>query len=160
MNAITKIIAGTAVGAGLIGAFTYVRGLTRAQAELQIVPSIYLHKVSLEGLIIRVDALLKNPTRANFKIKYPLIEIMHAEKLVGSSQMVDKDIHIPSFGQVMIQDMMVTIPVLNLFSVASDLMLSINNHEPVVLNVGVITTLDLGWTQTAYVHRQDITLKH
>ena len=160
MSAITKAIVGTAVGAGLIGAISYVRGITRAQAELQIVPSVYLHKVSLEGIVIRVDALLKNPTKASFKIKYPFIEIMHSQRLIGSSQVINKDIHIPSFGQVMIQDMMVNVPVLNFFEVVSALILSINNHEPVVLNVGVITTVDLGWTQKAYEHRQDLTLKH
>ena len=159
MSAIIKIVAGTVIGAGVIAGITYVRGITRAQAQLQIVPSIYLHKISLEGLVIRVDALLKNPSGASFKIKYPFIEIMHSGKLIGSSQVVNKDITIPSYGQVMIKDMMVTIPTLNFFSIISDLLLSINNNEPVVLNVGVITTVDLGWTQTAYEHRQDLTLK-
>ncbi len=159
MSAITKIVAGTVIGAGVIAGINYVRGITRAQAQLQIVPSIYLHKISLEGLVIRVDALLKNPTKASFKIKYPFIEIMHSGKLIGSSESVNKNISIPSYGQVMIKDIMITIPTLNFFSIISDLLLSINNNEPVVLNVGVITTVDLGWTQTAYEHRQDLTLK-
>lgn len=160
MNTTTKVIAGTAIGAGLIGAITYFSGIVRAQNELQIVPSVFIHKVNLEGIIIRVDALLKNPTRAGFKIKYPFIEIMHRGTLVGSSQVINKDIHIPSFGEVLIQEMMVDIPVLNAAQVVTDLILSMNSHEPVVLNVAVITTVDLGWSQKAYVHKQDITLKH
>ena len=155
-----KIIAGTAIGAAVIAGISYMSKLQRAQVQLQIVPSIYVHKVSLQGLVIRIDALLKNPTAASFTIKYPFIEIMHKETLIGSSQAINKDIVIPAFGQVLIKDMMVDVPVLNFFSLISDLILSINNKEPVVLNVGVITTVKLGWSQVSYEHKQDLTLKY
>ena len=159
MNTLIKIIAGTIAGAGVIAGVRYFSNIQRAQAELQIVPNMYVHKISLEGLVLRVDALLKNPTNASFTLKYPFIEITHKNTLVGSSQVVNKDIHIPAFGQVLIQGMMVSIPVIGFVSVVFDLITSLNNHEPVILNVGVITTVDLGWTQVAYEHRQDVTLK-
>jgi len=159
MNTLIKIITGTVAGAGVIAVVRYFSNIERAQAELQIVPNMYVHKISLEGLVLRIDALLKNPTNASFTLKYPFIEITHKNTLVGSSQVVNKDIRIPEFGQVLIQGMMVSIPVIGFVSVVFDLITSLNNHEPVILNVGVITTVDLGWTQVAYEHRQDITLK-
>ena len=159
MNTIAKLIAGTVAGAGVIVGVRYFSNIKRAQAELQIVPNMYVHKISLDGLVLRIDALLKNPTNASFTLKYPFIEITHGNTLIGSSQVVDKNIKIPSFGQVLIQGMMVNIPVIGFATIIYDLITSLNNHEPVILNVGVITTVDLGWTQVAYEHRQDVTLK-
>ena len=159
MNTIVKLIAGTVAGAGVVAGVRYFTNIKRAQAELQIVPNLYVHSITLEGLVLRIDALLKNPTNASFTLKYPFIEITHKNTLIGSSQVVNKNIKIPAFGQVLIQGMMVSIPVLGFVTVVYDLITAINNNEPVILNVGVITTVDLGWTQVAYDHRQDVTLK-
>lgn len=159
MSTASKIITGTVIGAGVIAGIKYFSGLMRAQVQLQIIPTIHLHSINLQGLVVRVDALLKNPSNASFKIKYPFIQIMHKDTLIGSSQAINKDIHIPAYGQVLIKDMMVDIPSLNFLSLITDLILSLNNNEPVLLNVGVITTIKLGWTEMAYEHRQDLTLK-
>src|ERR1700744_3825672 len=79
MSAIVKILAGTAVGAGVIVGVKYFTNIKRAQTQLQIVPSVFIHQLSFEGLTLRVDALLKNPTNAHFTIKYPFIEMMHLD---------------------------------------------------------------------------------
>ncbi len=157
---LTKIIAGTVIGAGAIAGIAYLRNIKRAQVQLQVIPNANIHKLSLEGLTIKVDALLKNPTGASFKIKYPFIEITHKGVLAGSSQVVNKDIKIPAYGQVLIQGMMVKIPVLSFFSVMYDVVKSLLNNKAIVFTVGVITTIDLGFSQLPYEHKQDLTLKH
>jgi hypothetical protein len=157
---LTKIIAGTAIGAGIIAGITYVSRIRRAQVQLQVIPNANIYQLSLEGLTIKVDALLKNPTGASFKIKYPFIEISHKGVLVGSSQSASKDIKIPAYGQVLIQDMMVKIPVLSFFSVMFDVVKELMNKKGIVFTIGVITTVDLGWSQIPYEHKQDLTLKH
>lgn len=156
----TKVIAGTAIGAGLIAGAIYFARIRRAGVQLQVIPNANIHQLSLDGLTIRVDALLKNPTGASFKIKYPFIEITHKDMLAGSSQVVNKDIKIPAYGQVLIKDMMVKIPVLSFFSVMYDVVKSLLNNKSIVFNVGVITTIDLGWSQIPFEHKQDLTLKH
>ncbi len=159
MSVTNKLIAGTVLGAGAIAAIAYFRNISRAQAQLEVVPNASIHQLSLEGLTVRVDALLKNPTGASFKLKYPFIELTHKNVLVGSSQVVNKDIKIPAYGQILIQGMMIRVPVLSFFSVAYDLAKSLSNHQSIVFTVSVITTLDLGWTQTAYEHKQELTLR-
>ena len=159
MSATNKIIAGTVIGAGVIAAIAYFKNINRAQAQLQIVPNASIYQLSLEGLTIKVDALLKNPTGASFKLKYPFIELTHKNVLVGSSQVINKDIKIPAYGQVLIQDMMVKIPVLSFFSVVYDMVKALHNKQSIVFTVAIITTVDLGWTQVAYEHKQDLTLK-
>jgi hypothetical protein len=155
-----KIIAGTVVGAGAVAGVMYLMNVKRAQVQLQVTPKANIHKVSLEGLTIRVDALIKNPTGASFKIKYPFIEITHKGVLAGSSQVVNKNIKIPAYGEVMIQDIMVNISVLSFFSVMYDVVKALLNNKAIVFTVGVITTIDLGVTQLPFEYRKDLALKH
>ena len=159
MSLTNKIIAGSVIGMGAIGLIAYFKRINRAQAQLQVIPNASIFQLSLDGLTVKVDALLKNPTGASFKIKYPFIELTHKNMLVGSSQVINKDIKIPAYGQVLIQDMMVKIPVLSFFSVVYDMVKSLMNNKSIVFTVGVITTVDLGWTQVAYEHKQDLTVK-
>ncbi len=156
---ITKVVAGTAIGAGLIAGAVYLARIRRAGVQLEVIPNANIHQISLEGLTIRVDALLKNPTGASFKIKYPFIEITHKDVLAGSSQVVNKDIQIPAYGQVLIKDMMVKIPVLSFFSVMYDVVKDLLNNKGIVFNVAVITTIDLGFTKLPFEHKRDLTLK-
>ena len=159
MSITNKIIAGTIVGAGALAVVAYFKDIMRAQAQLQIIPSVNIHQLSLEGLTIRVDALLKNPTGASFKIKYPFIQLSHNKQLIGSSQSVPKDIQIPAYGQVLIKDMMVKIPVFGFFTVVFDIVKALMNKQAITFTIGVITTVDLGWKQIDYEHKQDLTLK-
>ena len=154
-----KLMLGGAVGIGLIAAYSYARGITRAQAQLQIVPNVRIHKLGLDGLTFRVDALLKNPTQAGFSIKFPFIEIVHKGVLVGSSQVINSDVKIPPFGQVMIEGLMVNIPVVSLATTVYDIINALLNHQPEVFTIGVITTVSLGWTSVAYEHKQDFTFQ-
>ncbi len=159
MSTANKILAGTVIGAGAIAAIAYLKNIKRAQAQLEIIPVINIHQISLEGLTVRVDALLKNPTGASFKIKYPFVKLNHKDALLGSSQAVNKDIKIPAFGQVMIKDIMIKVPVLSFFSVGYDIIKALMNKQPISLTRSVITTADLGVTQVAIEHKQDMTLK-
>ncbi len=159
MSRANKILAGTVIGAGAIAAIAYLKNIKRAQAQLEIIPVINIHQISLEGLTVRVDALLKNPTGASFKIKYPFVKLTHKDALLGSSQAVNKDIKIPAFGQVMIKDIMIKVPVLSFFSVGYDIIKALMNKQPITLTISVITTADLGVTQIAIEHTQDMTLK-
>lgn len=160
MSATNKVIVGTVIGAGVIAGAVYFARIRRAGVQLQVIPNANIHQLSLDGLTIKVDALLKNPTGASFKIKYPFIEVTHKGVLAGSSQVVNKDIKIPAYGQVLIQGMMVKIPVLSFFSVIYDVVKELLNKKAIVFTVGVITTIDLGWSQLPFEHKQDLTLKH
>ncbi len=159
MSATSKIVGGAIVGAGVLAVIAYFKNISRAQEQLQVIPTANIHELSLSGLTIRVDALLKNPTGASFKIKYPFVKLEHKDQLVGSSQVSDNDITIPAYGQVFIKGIMVNIPVMSVFSLGFDIAKSLMNSKPIGFNVAVITTVDLGWKQVAYEHKQEITIK-
>lgn len=101
---------------------------------------------------------LKNPTRTPFKIKFPFIKLVYKGTTVGSSQVVDKDIQIPAFGEAIIDKMMIKVPLMNIFSLSGGLIKAIQNKEPVKLDVKTLTTIDIGWKKVPYTKADTITL--
>ena len=124
-----KIAVGTVVGGALIGGTVYIVRLSKMNAELETVPMVKIHKLDLTGLTLRVDVQLKNPTRTPFKIKFPFIKLVYKGTTVGSSQVIDKDIQIPAFGEAVINQIMIRIPLLSIFSFSGGLIKAIQNKE-------------------------------
>lgn len=153
-----KIAVGTVIGGALIGGTVYVIRLTKMSAELETVPMVKIHKLDLTGLTLRVDVQLKNPTRSAFKIKFPFIKLVYKGATIGSSQVVDKDISIPAFGEVVITQIMIRVPLLSIFSLSGGLIKAIQNNEAVKLDVKTSTTIDIGWKKVPYDKSDTITL--
>ena len=159
MASVNKIIMGTAIGAGVVALISYFSNMRRASVQLEVIPNASIHSLSWTGLTIKVDAVLKNPTAARFKVKFPYIKISHKGTTLGSSQVLNKDIEIPAYGQVVIEGMMVEFGTLSFFSVAYDIIKALNNKEAVALVLQIITTIDLGWSKIPYQEKKEITLK-
>lgn len=153
-----KIAVGTVVGGVLIGGTIYMVRLNKMSAELETVPMVKIHKLDLTGLTLRVDVQLKNPTRTAFKIKFPFIKLVYKGTTVGSSQVVDKDISIPAFGEAVINQIMIRVPLLSIFSLSGGLIKAIQNKEAIKLDVTTLTTIDLGWKKAPYSKSDTITL--
>ena len=153
-----KIAIGTAVGGALIGGTVYVVRLNKMNAELETVPMVKIHKLDLSGLTLRVDVQLKNPTRTPFKIKFPFVKLVYKSTSIGSSQVIDKDITIPAFGEAVIEKIMIRVPLMNIFSLSGSLIRAVQNKKPVKLNVNTLTTIDLGWKKVPYTKSETITL--
>jgi hypothetical protein len=154
-----KVIATTLVGAGIYAGYTYYVKMKKTQTELEVVPDARIDSVNLNGITIRLDLLLKNPTKGSFKMKFPFIKIKYKDSLVGSSQVVDKDITIPAFGQVKIDKILVNIPMLSIFSVSMTLLKAVKEKQEVKITATFITTIDLGWTTLPYEESHEVILK-
>ena len=159
MTLLTKIVAGTVVGAGAIAGWSYVKNLKKAQAELQVVPKVSLNQLSWDGLTIKIDVLLKNPTKGSFSIKFPFVTLLYKDATLGSSQAVNKEIKIPQFGEVMIDKIMVQIPMTSAFSIVYTLIKALFNKDSVTLMVRTLTHINLGWVVLPYENKQDVTVK-
>lgn len=159
MSLLTKILAGTVVGAGAIAGWSYVQNLKKAQAELQVVPKVSLHQLSWDGLTIKVDVLLKNPTKGSFSVKFPFVTLLYKDAVIGSSQAINKEIKIPQFGEVLIDKIMVQIPMNNVFSVVFTLIKALFNKEAVTLTVRTLTHINLGWVVLPYENKQEVIIK-
>jgi hypothetical protein len=154
-----KVIAGTLIGAGIYAGYSYYVKMKKTQAELEVVPQASIDSVNLNGITIRLDLLLKNPTKGSFKMKFPFIKIKYKDTLVGSSQVVDKDITIRAFGQVKIDKILVNIPMMSIFSISMTLLKAIKEKQDVTVTATFITTINLGWTTLPFEESHEVTLK-
>src|SRR5258706_4812495 len=133
--------------------------MKKTKAELEVVPDASLYQVNLKGIIIRIDLLLKNPTKGSFSIKFPFVKLKYKDSLVGSSDVVNKDIKIPAYGQAKIDKILVNIPMLSVFSVSSSILKAIQSKVEVKITTTLTTTIDLDWTTLPFEESHEITLK-
>ena len=90
MSLTNKIITGALIGGGVIAGYSYYLKMRRTEAQLQVIPNAGIDKVNWDGITIRLDFLLKNPTKGSFSIKFPFIKLTYKDSLVGSSQVVNQ----------------------------------------------------------------------
>lgn len=154
-----QAIALVLIGGGLVAGYSYYVRMKKTSAELQVIPDASVYKVNWDGITIRIDVLLKNPTNGSFSIKFPFVKLMFKDTLVGSSEVVDKDIKIPAYGQVKISKLLVNIPMVSIFSVSTSILKAIQSKEQVKIVATMITTIDLGMVKVPFEESHEIILK-
>ena len=159
MSSFAKILGGTALGAGLIAGVNYFRQLHKAKVELEILPKANLYSLNWDGITVRVDVLLKNPTGGSFYIKFPYVKLIYKTTIVGSSHALNKDIKIPAYGEALIEKILITIPVTSVFSVVFALVKALHNKEPVKMTVKTMTTVDIGIAKLPYESETEVIIK-
>ncbi|HMT75219.1 MAG TPA: hypothetical protein PKA77_14190 [Chitinophagaceae bacterium] len=156
---IKKVLTATIVGGGLFAGYAYYKRLKKMQVELEIIPKAALQKLSTDGLTIRVDVLMKNPTKGSFKIKFPFVKLIYSGSTIGSSQVVNQEITIPAYGEVNIDQILITLPIVNIFSLGYSVVKTMQKKEPVQLQLKVMTIINLGFKEFPYETTSDIVLK-
>lgn len=159
MRLATKILTGTVVGAGAIAGWSYVKNLKKAQAELVIMPNASIYQLGWDGLTIKVDVLLKNPTKGSFSVKFPFVTLLYKDATIGSSQVVNKEIKINQYGEVLIDKIMVQIHMTSAFSVIYSLIKTLFNKEAIQLTVRSLTHINLGWVVLPHENKTEVTVK-
>ena len=155
MNNLTKILIGT----GVVITGGYLLKMSRTSANIETEIKAKIHSLKLSGLTIRVDAKLKNPTDGTLKLKYPFVKLSYQNSTIGSSQVVNQNITIPSFGEANIEGVMINIPLTGIFSVAMDLLKSLKTGTGVKVMIKVITTIYTTFSTIPYDYEVEQTLK-
>ncbi len=154
-----KVLTMSLIGGGLFAGYSYYKKLKRTKAELVVLPDATLYQVNWNGIVVRIDVVLKNPTKGSFSIKFPFIKLSYKDTVIASSHVIDKEIKIPAYGEAKIEKILVTIPMQSIFSVSTSILKAIQNKEPVKLKATVITTVNLGWTKLPYEDTKEVVLK-
>jgi len=154
-----KILIGSSLAGALVAGYNYVRNLNNAQNQLETLVSANIHKISLSGLIVRLDITLKNPSKGSFSIKYPFVKLIYQGSTIGSSLVVDKNIKLSAFGQAVISGIMVEIPVSGILSSAFSAIKDLLADKGVKVTVKTITAIDLGWKTFDFEKTDEIILK-
>ncbi|MBN8877047.1 MAG: hypothetical protein J0I32_05830 [Sphingobacteriales bacterium] len=154
-----QAIALVLIGGGLVAGYSYYVRMKKTSAELQVIPDASVYKVNWDGITIRIDVLLKNPTNGSFSIKFPFVKLMFKDTVIGSSEVVNNDIKIPAYGQVKISKLLVNIPMVSIFSVSTSILKAIQSKEQVKIVAAMITTIDLGMVKVPFEESHEIILK-
>ena len=149
----------TAAVATATATVVYAFRLKRTSAELETYAKINIFKLNLTELVVQVDVRLKNPTATKFSIKFPFVKLIYKGLTVGSSQVQNKDIAIPAYGEAVAEKIMIPIPTLEEFSLVTGLIESLLLREQVKISVAKITTIDLGLTKIPYAKTEELILK-
>jgi hypothetical protein len=158
MIPIKKILLGLGIGGGLAAGGMYLWRLKSTSVNLEVVPTVMVHKLDLKGLLLRVDVKLKNPTRTGLKLKFPFVKLMLKGSSIGSSQAVNRDIALPAFGEAKFEAIMINIPMLSLLSSAKSLLQALKQGETFKIGVTTMTTIDLGWKTIPFDYTDEVPL--
>src|SRR5689334_9192373 len=100
MGAGKKILVATGIAAGIgsiIWAVSYLMGKKNVGDKLDTVTTAIIHSLKLNGLTLRIDVVLKNPTEGTLTIKQPYVKVLFADKVIATSQIQDKEIAIAKY---------------------------------------------------------------
>jgi hypothetical protein len=159
MSLTGKVLTVTLVGGGLIAGYSYYLKMKKTQAELEVIPNASVHEINWNGITIRIDLLLKNPTKGSFSIKFPFVKLIYKGTMVGSSEVLDKEIKIPAFGQAKIDKILVQIPIMSIFTVSASILKAIQSGEQVAITATMMTTIDLGFAKIPFEESHEVILK-
>ena len=146
-----------ALGTGLL-VYGYSRRMNKTKAELLITPKAILHSIGLNGLIIRIDLLIKNPNAGSFKLRFPFVTILFKGAVIGSSKVVNQLIEIPPYDQASIEKIMIEVPLDSVFSVVTTLIKSLTSGKTEKITIKTKTEANLDWTKVDVYDIQEVTL--
>jgi hypothetical protein len=151
------MIGGLALGGG-IAAWNYIRQMKKMQENLEYIPSVNIQGITWNGITLKVDILLKNPSRGSLSIQYPFVRIDYKGTVIGSSQAVPKKIRIPPNGEVIINNVIIVIPVTGLFSVTAEILKNLLAKKKMELTLTVMTDITAGWIAVPYKESKKLTI--
>lgn len=133
------------LGAGAVGLVvggSYLYNLNRLSSELEVVTKAIIHKVTLGGIILRVDVTLKNPTGGSIKVKYPFVKMLYNGSTFASSEVKDTDYEIPKFGEKVLEPIFINLSFFSLATSVPGLLKEYRSTGKATIEVKTITTIN------------------
>jgi hypothetical protein len=154
-----KIVLGTLAAAGGVAAYSYITQMKKMQQNLHYIPTVNIQGITWNGITLRVNILLKNPSQGRLSIQYPFVKLDYKGTVIGSSQAVPRKIRIPPNGEVIIDNIIIVIPVTGLFSVTAEILKNLLAKKPVELTLTVMTDITAGWIAVPYQDKKTISIR-
>ncbi|MBT1699474.1 hypothetical protein KK083_21430 [Fulvivirgaceae bacterium PWU4] len=135
-----------AIGVGAVAALaygaTYLLKLNRLSAELETMTKINIHRVTLDGIELRIDVTLKNPSGGSINVKHPFVKMMYKGSTIASSQVKDVNILIPKFSEVTMEPVMIKLGFISLATQVPALLNEYRSSGMMTLEVRTVTTIN------------------
>lgn len=135
------VLFGILGAAGLAGG-AYLINLSRLSAELEVVSKAAIHKVTLNGLTIRIDATLKNPTGGSISVKYPFVKLLYSDTTLGSSEVRNQNFDLAKFAEQTLDPIYINLSFMSLASSAPSLLKEYRSTGKFDLILKIVSTLN------------------
>lgn len=115
----------------------YLYKLSRLSNELEVVT-----KVTMQGLNLRVDVTLKNPTEGSISVKHPFVKMMYNGDTFASSDVKDVDYVLPRFGQKKLDPIIIKLSFLTLATSFPAMAKQYRTQGTMTIDVSIVTTIN------------------
>jgi hypothetical protein len=162
MEAGKKILIGTGITVGiggLIWGISYLLGKKKVGDKLDTVTTAMIHSLKLNGLTLRIDVILKNPTEGTLTIKQPYVKVLFDNKVIGTSQIQNKEIVIAKYSTKPFSAIYLTIPATGLLTLGDGLFKVLIKKQPAKITTITMTSIKIGNKYVSYEKPDVITLK-
>jgi hypothetical protein len=140
----SRILAGTLIGGGLVAGYIVYKKIRHTGTELEISHSAGIQEVGIQGIKIRLDVLMKNPSGTGFTIKFPFIRLLYNGGVVGSSSVINRDIKIPPYGEVKIDNIIISLASINILSAGYKAVEELRKKNKIALGLKTTTMIVTG----------------
>ena len=133
------------LGVGAVAAYfgaSYILKLKRLSSELESVTKASIHNVSLSGIDLKIEVMLKNPSGGSIKVKHPFVKLLHGTTTIATSEIKNKDITVEKFSQVNLEPIMISIGFLSLATTVPALLKEYRDTGKLNLIVKTVTTIN------------------
>lgn len=154
----TKYIIGTLVGSGLIWAISRLLSKKKVGDKLNTKISGAVHSMNLQGLTLRLNIELINPTEGTLTIKHPYIKVQFNGKDIASSAIQNKALDIAPFATMPLDPIYLNVPVLGLFSLGRGLWSLLMKQQAATITTITYTSIYLGGGFRSYEKTDTIPL--
>jgi hypothetical protein len=154
-----KLLAGTVAGGAAIGFYAYYRSLRRLQKNMEVVIKAAVQSVKTEGITIKIDALIKNPTDGEIRMRFPHIRLKFNGETAGSSQVINRDIFFKAYSESKIENILIFIPAYGLAVAAVKAVKDVKEKKAVTITIETSSTIYAGPSKIPYTDSQDITIR-
>lgn len=152
----TRSKVGLAVGAAILAlGVPFLLKLKRLAEELETVTTVNIHHVSLTGMKLRADVILKNPTETVLKVKHPFVKMVYKDTVFATSQMKDQDYDVPKFGEKQIDPIYIDLSFIQLAMQVPDLLKDYRKTGKLSMTVKTVTTIN---NNVPYVKTDNLTV--
>lgn len=117
--------------------------LSQLNKELQIEQITSIYRMTLTGITMRVDVTLKNPTPGQINVKTPFVTIsFNGEPLGQSDNLSANNQLVPSYGQVQLDPIYITLRYLNLAMTARNFWEAYMNKGRATIAIRALTRIN------------------
>lgn len=153
------IVIGTVAGAGIIWLVTELLPKKKVGDKLDTVTRVNVHSIKANGITLRIDATLKNPTEGELTIKQPYIKLKYGAKDLGTSKLENKKVVIEPYKEKDIDPIYLTVPLMGLLTLGSGLLKALKDPKGAVITATIMTSIDVAGKFHSYEKTETFHLK-